>query len=149
MLAAQFFDFDLGSAREDGLHLVLGADHFGCIRAVAAQVDGVKLALGRTHAAAFVADPAGTAAGAGADHILAVVLIQPVRQVLQIDRLLLRRDRLFDRDGTLAELTFHADWMRYDCYVDLGGAVLGYLTEPMPVPELDGFTPAAFRGCCA
>lgn len=53
------------------------------------------------------------------------------------------------RDGTLAELTFHADWMRYDCYVDLGGAVLGYLTESMPVPELDGFTPAAFRRCCA
>ena len=65
--------------------------------------------------------------------------------MLQIDRLLLRRDRLFDRDGTLAELTFHTDWMRYDCYVDLSGAVLGYLTEPMPVPELDGFTPAAFR----
>ena len=53
------------------------------------------------------------------------------------------------RDGTLAELTFHTDWMRYDCYVDLSGAVLGYLTEPMPVPELDGFTPAAFRSCCA
>ena len=53
------------------------------------------------------------------------------------------------RDGTLAELTFHTDWMRYDCYVDLSGAVLGYLTEPMPVPDLDGFTPAAFRSCCA
>ncbi len=53
------------------------------------------------------------------------------------------------RAGTLAELTFHTDWMRYDCYVDLSGAVLGYLTEPMPVPELDGFTPAAFRSCCA
>lgn len=53
------------------------------------------------------------------------------------------------RDGTLAELTFHTNWMRYDCYVDLGGVVLGYLTEPMPVPELDGFTPAAFRRCCA
>ncbi len=53
------------------------------------------------------------------------------------------------RDGTLAELTFHTDWMRYDCYVDLSGAVLGYLTEPMPVPELDGFTQAAFRSCCA
>lgn len=51
--------------------------------------------------------------------------------------------------GTLAELTFHTDWMRYDYYVDLSGAVLGYLTEPMPVPELDGFIPAAFRSCCA
>lgn len=29
------------------------------------------------------------------------------------------------RDGTLAEVAFHTDWMRYDCYVDLGGAVLG------------------------
>lgn len=28
-------------------------------------------------------------------------------------------------DGTLVELTFHTDWMRYDCYVDLSGAVLG------------------------
>lgn len=53
------------------------------------------------------------------------------------------------RDGTLAEVAFHTDWMRYDCYVDLSGAVLGFLTEPMPVPELDGFTPAAFRNCCA
>lgn len=100
-------------------------------------------------AAAFITHSAGTAAGAGADRILAVVLIQPVRQVLQIDRLLLRRNRLFDRDGTLAEVAFHSDRMRYDCYVDLSGAVLGYLTEPMPVPELDGFTPAAFRSCCA
>lgn len=87
-------------------------------------------------AAAFITHSAGTAAGAGADRILAVVLIQPVRQVLQIDRLLLRRNRLFDRDGTLAEVAFHSDRMRYDCYVDLGGAALGYLTEPMPVPEL-------------
>ena len=59
VLAAQFFDFDLGSALdhvwEDGLHLVLGADHFGCLRVVAAQVDGVKLALGRTHTAANAA----------------------------------------------------------------------------------------------
>ena len=100
-------------------------------------------------AAAFITHSAGTSAGAGADRILAVVLIQPVRQVLQIDRLLLRRNRLFDRDGTLAEVAFHIDRMRYDCYVDLSGAVLGYLTEPMPVPELDGFTPAAFRSCCA
>lgn len=100
-------------------------------------------------AATFITHSAGTAAGAGADRILAVVLIQPVRQVLQVDRLLLQRDRLFDRDGTLAELTFYTDWMRYDCYVDLGGVVLGCLTEPMPVPELDGFTPAAFRRCCA
>lgn len=100
-------------------------------------------------AAALIAHSAGPAAGAGADRILAVVLIQPVRQMLQIDRLLLRRDRLFDRDDTLAELTFHTDWMRYDCYVDLSGAVLGYLTEPMPVPDLDGFIPAAFRSCCA
>lgn len=76
-------------------------------------------------AAALIAHSAGPAAGAGADRILAVVLIQPVRQMLQIDRLLLRRDRLFDRDGTLAELTFHTDWMRYDCYVDLSGAALG------------------------
>lgn len=76
-------------------------------------------------AAALIAHSAGPAAGAGADRILAVALIQPVRQMLQIDRLLLRRDRLFDRDGTLAELTFHTDWMRYDCYVDLSGAALG------------------------
>ena len=59
VLAAQFLDFDLGSALdyawEDGLHLVLGADHFGCLRVVAAQVDGVKLALGRTHTAANAA----------------------------------------------------------------------------------------------
>ena len=87
-------------------------------------------------AAALIAHSAGPAAGAGAERILAVVLIQPVRQMLQIDRLLLQRARLFDRDGTLAELTIHTDWMRYDCYVDLSGAVLGYLTEPMPIPEL-------------
>ena len=59
VLAAQFFDFDLGSALdyvwEDGLHLVHGADHFGCLRVVAAQMDGVKLALGRTHTAANAA----------------------------------------------------------------------------------------------
>ena len=79
--------------------------------------------------AALIAHSAGPAAGAGADRILAVVLIQPVRQMLQIDRLLLRRDRLFERDGTLAELTFHTDWMRYDCYVDLSGAVLGAFRE--------------------
>ena len=118
-------------------------DLFARCRAGLVGLDGVgrHVADGNAHiffqmAASFAADPAGTAAGAGADCILAVVLIQPVRQVLQIDRLLLRRNRLFDRDGTLAELTFHADWMRYDCYVDLGGAALGYLTEPMPVPEL-------------
>lgn len=71
VLAAQFLDFDLGSALdhvwEDGLHLVLGADHFGCLRVVAAQVDGVKLALGRTHTAANAAigiDDAHTAAKA-------------------------------------------------------------------------------------
>lgn len=54
-------------------------------------------------AAAFVADPTGTAAGAGADCILAVVLIQPVRQMLQIDRFLFRRDRLFNRDDVHAD----------------------------------------------
>lgn len=53
------------------------------------------------------------------------------------------------RDGTLAELTFHTDWMRYDCYVDLSGAVLGFLTEPMPVPEFGASESAAFRSCCA
>lgn len=45
VLAAQFFDFDLGSALdyvwEDGLHLVLGADHFGCLRVFAAAVADV------------------------------------------------------------------------------------------------------------
>lgn len=40
-------------------------------------------------AAALIAHSAGPAAGAGAERILAVVLIQPVRQMLQIDRLLL------------------------------------------------------------
>lgn len=59
------------------------------------------------------------------------------------------QDLLVAREGTLAEVTFHTDWMRYDCYVDLSGAVLGFLTEPMPVPELDGFTPAVFHSCCA
>lgn len=54
-------------------------------------------------AAAFAADPAGTAAGAGADCTLAVVLIQPVRQMLQIDRFLFRWDRFFDRDDVHAD----------------------------------------------
>lgn len=53
------------------------------------------------------------------------------------------------REGTLTELTFHTDWMRYDCYVDLSGVVLGYLTEPMPVPEFGGHEPVAFHNCCA
>ena len=133
-------------------------DLFARCRARFVGLDGVgrHVADGNAHAyivfqmaASLITHSAGTAAGAGAERILAVVLIQPVRQMLQIDRLLLRRDRLFDWDGTLAELTFHTDWMRYDCYVDLSGAVLGYLTEPMPVPDLDGFIPAAFRSCCA
>lgn len=114
-------------------------DLFARCRARFVGLDGVgrHVADGNVHnvhivfqmAAALIAHSAGPAAGAGADRILAVVLIQPVRQMLQIDRLLLRRDRLFDRDGTLAELTFHTDWMRYDCYVDLSGAVLGAFRE--------------------
>lgn len=111
-------------------------DLFARCRARFIGLDGVgrHVTDGNAHvlfqmAAALIAHSAGPAAGAGADRILAVVLIQPVRQMLQIDRLLLRRDRLFERDGTLAELTFHTDWMRYDCYVDLSGAVLGAFRE--------------------
>lgn len=113
-------------------------DLFARCRARFVGLDGVgrHVADGNAHAhivfqmaASLITHSAGTAAGAGAERILAVVLIQPVRQMLQIDRLLLRRDRLFDRDGTLAELTFHTDWMRYDCYVDLSGAVLGAFRE--------------------
>lgn len=40
---------------ENGFHLVLGADHLGRFRVIAAQVDGVKLASGRAHAAAKAA----------------------------------------------------------------------------------------------
>lgn len=40
---------------ENGFHLVLGADHLGRFRVIAAQVDGVKLASGRAHAAADAA----------------------------------------------------------------------------------------------
>lgn len=59
------------------------------------------------------------------------------------------QELVVSREGTLAELTFHTDWMRYDCYVDLSGAVLGYLTEPMPVSEFGASEPTTFRSCCA
>lgn len=95
--------------------VVLGAlqdlhDFFARCRTGLVGLDGVghHVADGDAHilfqmAAAFAADPAGTAAGAGADCTLAVVLIQPVRQMLQIDRFLFRWDRFFDRDDVHAD----------------------------------------------
>ena len=83
-------------------------DFFARCRTGLFGLDGVgrHVADGNAHilfqmAAAFAADPAGTAAGAGADCTLAVVLIQPVRQMLQIDRFLFRWDCFFDRDDVM------------------------------------------------
>ncbi len=83
-------------------------DFFARCRTGLFGLDGVgrHVADGNAHilfqmAAALAADPAGTAAGAGADCTLAVVLIQPVRQMLQIDRFLFRWDCFFDRDDVM------------------------------------------------
>lgn len=36
-------------------------------------------------------------------------------------------------DGTEYALTFHTDYMSYTMYIDFGGAVLGFLSEPVPM----------------
>lgn len=54
------------------------------------------------------------------------------------------------QDGTLVEVDFATDWMRYICYVDLGGEVMGFLSEPVQEHETDSATQYINRyACCA
>ena len=51
----------------------------------------------------------------------------------------------------LFEVEFHTDWMSYICYADMGGEVVGFLTEPVPLTtdDADGITIPLDSDMCA
>jgi len=40
--------------------------------------------------------------------------------------------------GTIVEVDFQTEWMHYICQVNIGGAVMGFFSEPVRVHKTDG-----------